>query len=679
MKVNYPYLNDDNFLDTIDTMHHLEQYVKITALDWKEKPIRDIEGIITSGSMNIDGHSAIRRTISLSSSFGTEITNIDNIFSLNRKINVQIGFKNNTNQYKDYPIIWFPQGVFIIISANVSHSLSGTSVSLQARDKMSLLNGDCGGVIPASTRLDTYETVDKDGNWVIEKPCIDQIIREVVNHFGEEQLSKIIISDVDKRIRTVMKWIGNTPIYLYKEDNNYYFTTDYSTAAAAAGGYQTFDYNRDIGYIYSDFVYNKEFVADAGNTVCTILDQIVSYLGGNFEYFYDVFGNFVFQEIKNYMNISHQTVEIDKMKNSDYLLDMTKGKVVYDFTNKNIISSYSNSPQYNNIKNDFIVWGLRTTNEGLNLPIRYHMAIDKKPKTGNMYKVFFYEDPDDNLTKAKIPMKYRSYAEIAANPGKAGVFYEDESTGNIYIWQDGEYTQIDDNIFVNIKTNDWRSELYLQGVAAEPLGIASNYYYTELSVEWPKLYNLMADEHSENGITYYTGEFYEDVLQDPSSIDYFLDFIDSEAAISRFSVDNIGRRSEIENNDDFNCVFEPDIPNFVIIETGTDETDAKREECEKRDQPYIQVNSNIFNSLAVGGNFNSCYWEIKNLLYNKTGYNENIQIQALPIYHIEPNIRVKAFDKDSDIYGEYMINNISLPLTIDGQMSIGAIRVNEKI
>ena len=88
MKVNYPYLNDDNFLDTIDTMHHLEQYVKITALDWKEKPIRDIEGIITSGSMNIDGHSAIRRTISLSSSFGTEITNIDNIFSLNRKINV---------------------------------------------------------------------------------------------------------------------------------------------------------------------------------------------------------------------------------------------------------------------------------------------------------------------------------------------------------------------------------------------------------------------------------------------------------------------------------------------------------------------------------------------------------------------------------------------------------------
>ena len=150
-----------------------------------------------------------------------------------------------------------------------------------------------------------------------------------------------------------------------------------------------------------------------------------------------------------------------------------------------------------------------------------------------------------------------------------------------------------------------------KGLPLEPLGIASNYYYTELSVEWPKLYNLIAEQHSENGITYYTGAFYEDVLQDPSDIDYFLDFIIHKALISRFSIDNIGRKYEIKSNDDFNCVFEPDIPNFVIIEAGKDETDVKREKCEKRAQHYIQVNSNIFDSLAFGGNFNSWYWEIK--------------------------------------------------------------------
>ena len=36
---------------------------------------------------------------------------------------------------------------------------------------------------------------------------------------------------------------------------------------------------------------------------------------------------------------------------------------------------------------------------------------------------------------------------------------------------------------LKIKTTDWRSELYLQGVIAEPLGIESNYYYEELKNE----------------------------------------------------------------------------------------------------------------------------------------------------------------------------------------------------
>jgi hypothetical protein len=34
-----------------------------------------------------------------------------------------------------------------------------------------------------------------------------------------------------------------------------------------------------------------------------------------------------------------------------------------------------------------------------------------------------------------------------------------------------------------IKTTDWRSELYLQGVSSEPFGLESNYYYTELANE----------------------------------------------------------------------------------------------------------------------------------------------------------------------------------------------------
>ena len=84
--------------------------------------------------------------------------------------------------------------------------------------------------------------------------------------------------------------------------------------------------------------------------------------------------------------------------------------------------------------------------------------------------------------------------------------------------------------------------------------------------EWPKLYNLQKDFYiDDKGETIYTGGFYDEVLKTPSDIDYSLDFIDSAAAISQFSVRNIGRRSQIVNRNDINCVFEQDIPDFIII------------------------------------------------------------------------------------------------------------------
>ena len=83
--------------------------------------------------------------------------------------------------------------------------------------------------------------------------------------------------------------------------------------------------------------------------------------------------------------------------------------------------------------------------------------------------------------------------------------------------------------------------------------------------------------------------------------------------------------------------------------------------------------------LAIGGIPNGAFTEIKNLLYEYTSYNETIQLQILPIYHLEPNIRIGAYDRDSDISGDYMINSISLPLAISGTMSISATRAMTKI
>ena len=162
------------------------------------------------------------------------------------------------------------------------------------------------------------------------------------------------------------------------------------------------------------------------------MDAIKNTLG-NYEYFYDVDGNFIFREIKNFLNTSQAKVEIDKLKSEDYIIDQSKGKSVYTFDDSVLISSFANNPQFNMIKNDFIVWGTRENANGNTVPIRYHLAIDNKPQIGEIYDVFFYIDPDDNLEKAKVPIKYRNFTELKRNDGAAGVFYMTEDDKKIYV------------------------------------------------------------------------------------------------------------------------------------------------------------------------------------------------------------------------------------------------------
>lgn len=676
MRKKYDYLTDADFLKYVDSLHLKEQYAKITLLDWEENPIKDIQGIVTGGNISLDGRSAIRRTISISvyvdNSDIIGVTDIDNLFSINKKMKLEIGYVNTTDRYKQYEMLWFPQGIFVMIQPSISHSISGVSISLTLKDKMCLLNGECGGTIPASTQFDEYETLDENGEWIIKKPVIVQIIRELVNHFGGEQLSKIIISDLDTRIKKVMKWTGSTPLYLIEETQDSALLT---TTRPADNVYkEMFSYGDDVGFIYTDFIYPQELIGDAGSTVVTILDKIKNFLG-NYEYFYDVDGNFVWQEIKNYLNTSKATVDLNKLNKDDYLIDMAKGKAEYTFDDSNLITSYSNNPQFQMIKNDFVVWGIRENANGNDIPIRYHLAIDEKPKTGNTYPCFFYLDPDDGIEKAKMVVKFPSFQSLNANPGKVGVFYMTIDDGKIYKWEDGNYIAIDVGL-TDIKTSDWRTELYLQGVQSEPLGTDTNYYYTELLNEWPKLYDVKVQNPDGT-----QGAFYPEVIKNPSDTDFFLDFIDSTAAISQFSVKNIGRRTIVENNNDINCVFEPEVPDYILIEvTGNaEEMEKQREECRIKGQKYIQIESTIYSLLVGGGSYNSAYNRVRELLYQHTSYNESITIQAVPIYHLEPNIRVGVRDTESNIFGDYMVSNISIPLDINGTMTISATRALERI
>ena len=172
----FDYLNDLEFLTKLDELHLRTQYAKIILLSFDEKPIREIQGNITSGNLNVNGSSAVRRTISLTmlaNENNSNIENIDNEISINKKAKVFVGYKNPFKRYSYYgDIIWFPCGLFILSNLTTSRSTNGWNISISGKDKMCLLDGTAGGTFPASITFHESYIYQDNGDVLITYPTI---------------------------------------------------------------------------------------------------------------------------------------------------------------------------------------------------------------------------------------------------------------------------------------------------------------------------------------------------------------------------------------------------------------------------------------------------------------------------------------------------------------------------
>lgn len=544
MRRTYPYLNDSfyedansalkrrNFLKTIDNFVNQKQYVRLTLLNWNEEPLKEIQGVIASGSLSKDGSSSIRRTCSLTASIDSGEYDIENMsydFAINKKIFIEIGVENHSNQFLDYPILWFPQGVFFIASASASSSVSSAvSLQLTLKDKMCGLSGDVSGTLPAAVIFDEMDTQDASGTYVTKKVLIYDIIKELVNHYGGEDLNNIVIEDVPRRIKRVMKWTGSNPLYLVPKQSGsagvVWYAAYIDKPETLEDGTIEILSGQDCGYVYDDFVYDSELSANLGESVTSVLDKIKSYLG-NFEYFYDEFGVFHFREVKNYLNTTQATTLVNDMKKHDYLVETTTGKSVYTFSDKDNIISISKTPQFNNIKNDFIIQGKRQgTNSQQQVDVRYHLCIDRKPlpvtsdERGNnyyntYYNLLLYTEESTQEIKAAFPTVYTTKNDFPSI-GEFNTIYFDATNKFAYYWKDDTYKSLKCSAYypavntLSVSTiaetsseetkeeeakpvsapivnggylvKDWRTELYLEGMLAKKNGIDSGNYYAKI-------------------------------------------------------------------------------------------------------------------------------------------------------------------------------------------------------
>ena len=715
------FLQDKVFLQALDSLHIKEQYIKITVLNWKEEPLQQIQGIVISGNVNMDGSSLMRRTATLSI-FAEEkennLANVDHLFAINKKCTIQLGIKNKVNDYIftseengkitrtviNYKqmygdIIWFPLGLYVMFNPSIAHGMDGVTISMQLKDKMCLLNGDLGGQIHSAVDFTSQDQeVDADSLSIEQNPTlIYNIIKQLVNHWGNEILSKIIIADVPlwakKAVRvngTTIYYIqdqnnDNLKLYLNKEERDGEYNKYTDKINVKAESYQD---GEDIGYEYTPFTFPGELSCNAGETVTSVLDKIIGVIG-NYQYFYDVFGNFIFQEKKNYLNTTHSAywqqhdgADTGVLPSSVYQAQKILTKPVYDFTNNEYTSAYNN-------KNDFVVWGSRQSGSSSQqrTGCRFHLAIDKKPETGQNHDIALYKDSFQVVRAVAWQDKYKPVENEDGSIELTELFpnaKDEKARGKIYA-----------RVTARVST-DWRQEIYYQMCQSEILGTDTNtelnntyfQYYAELKEQFPKIFDLSpADKELDQKdfveiIDNQEADGWKVTVKDyPYTIDYFLDFIDENSQLGQYSVGNIGRRAKIieDNNEGINCVFEPQIPDVIFVTSDQNKDEDFKKMMITSGQMWSQIGDDIAFYLTIGGTMNSCYEKVKDLLYQYSHMNNSISITTLPIYYLEPNTRITVEDKPAGIYGDYIIQSISLPLDVSSTMSINAYKALQKI
>lgn len=670
---------DREFLRELDAHRNRVIYARVTAMTFQEEPTERIEGRITLGSINVDGASAMRRTCNLTM-VANDVNINDFYWGLNTKINLEIGLENTINPMLD-DIIWFKEGVYILTSFNISLTASTYTITIGGKDKMCLLNGEVGGTLNSSVDFGQVEETDENQITTITKYPIRDIIKDSVHEYAGEPFNNIIINDLEDLGLELLEYRYDDPMYLIRRSNEdtYFNGTmvgdmecwkavgDHRIPSTIAelehydllvssldSEYQSdliyldssdetycvakIEYGQTGGYRTTDLVYAGDLIMNVGESLTTMLDKIVAMLG-EYEYFYDIDGRFVFQKKPIYASVdwTPQVSNEDEITFTESLA--LSSSTIYTFDGGELLTNITNTPTLTNLKNDYSAWGVRVTTGGIEVPVHMRYVIDIKPSRYMALDGTIYTDDEWDWRELiyQMALDYRKHNH-------------------------------DDDFEVRIAQNN--PDDYPTGQTGyEP-------YYIDLEGFWRQLYNPnpSKDEQSQ----YYTKlddypYWNKDVYNAPQKLNFWIDFLDFDGELQRFSARAIGNRPKVINKDDIKAIYFRDTPMIIFTTPEKQETEER-----KSGYRYFQA-SNLETMFALSTQGKSAKTAIEEMLYANSYCTQNVTISCVPIYYLDVNNRIQVSNTESGIEGEYIINKMTIPLTYNGTMSITANRATQRI
>lgn len=671
---------DKNFLKRLDLNRTKETYIKIISLTNEDLPVEEITGQATGGSINIDGTSSVRRSCSLSMT-ATKEDNIitDKYWAYNHKFKLQIGLKNTIDRTQP-DIIWFEQGVYIISNFSISESTSSLSISIQGKDKMCRLDGTIGGSLPAQHDFGKEEIENANGTISFNLLPLYTIIREAVHEYAQEPMRNILINDLDDYGYELMEYRGEKPMYLFVqsgdgdypdvlnitlngdtkvkinkttfcklnefEDKGYKFyslnTLDRNYNNDATQIILNPDNNTGIGYVVKvqsgetagyhqiALTYANDLILNAGEPITTMLNKIAEMLG-NFEYFYDTKGRFIFQKKNNYIQELFSPVNGEIVEPIAAITPYS-----YRFDDKQLITQINDTPNVENTKNDFAIWGQRNGADGSIIAIHARYAVDKKPA---------------------------SYVTLA------GKKYQDSE----WDWRELIYQMASD-----YQKNRENSSFLTELEKANPqfIGGRTRYeqYYTDILSFWRQLYNPIPSEEEKKN--YFDVNGYDkkgagaywnkDVYLNPSNLYFWFDFLDTEGELGKYSANKIGSRSKVINEPAIKSIYYKETPEvqFIILPTEA------KELTKNNAYTKIQIQDNMTGLFYRSTQGNAAVSRANELISEYTATAEGVNLTCIPIYYLEPNTRIYV-----DGIGDCTLDRISYNLSYNGTMSISGNKI----
>ena len=636
-----------------------------------------------------------------------------------------------------YPqdIIWFPQGTYIINQFNIQQNTNSYNISISGMDKMCLLNGSIGGMLTASIDFGVEEIYNPETQTMdYNNIPIERIIKEAVHTYALEPYHNIIINDLDEAAVELLEYRGDskTPMYLFAKainsDNQRLISGNFSNytlngnmqcfrknegptelimlkdlldseldprvnvnwsetyeptffGIPSATGYWTIarvNYGEPVGYRLTDLTYAGELISKVGESLTSILDKIVAMLG-EYEYFYDLDGRFVFQRKKTYIQSTWNNIV--KAGNEIYADNAAySSSYIYQFEDGNLITSFSNSPNLTNLRNDYSVWGQRTSVSGVKIPIHYRYAIDIKPKKYTSIKItedeslalidvygYPYTPSSEDLTPDEIlKEKQQKYAQN-------NVLYSDSE----YDWREIIYRMAQDD-FKYGQLEYYTDKLIAANPSLNTTGSTGyEQYYIDLLGQWRELYNPEPSEEDKDNFNSATDEnpyWTKQLLTSPELLNFWFDFLDANSELGQFSVQAVGDRVKAINDNNVTAIYFKEVPDLIFT---TPKEWSKR--VNVTGYTPVFMNNSMESLLKISSQGKSAQDAIDELIYQHSYCIESVTVQAVPVYSLQPNTRIIIRDHKSNIEGEYLVSKISLPLAYNGTMSITATKAPQRI